>query len=103
MRVRFEQGLIEAATRKPDLVILDLGCRMAAASLPDSWVASMNPDAVYRLSARTEETDKIAALDGGAGNYLVKPLALANCRLAARVAMRRHSAHHIRRPNLHVW
>jgi two-component system KDP operon response regulator KdpE len=61
-----KQGLIEAGTRKPDLVILDLG-------LPDldgvefirdlrGWSAMP----VIVLSARTNEADKIAALDAGA-------------------------------------
>ena len=61
-----QRGLIEAATRKPDLAILDLG-------LPDGDGIDFIRDLrqwsqmpILVLSARTEETDKIAALDAGA-------------------------------------
>ena len=83
------QGLIEAGTRKPDLVVLDLG-------LPDrdgiefirdlrSW--SDLPRIV--LSARTNEADKIAALDAGADDYLTKPFGVGELLARVRVALRR--------------
>ena len=83
-----QRGLIEAATRKPDLVILDLG-------LPDGdgidfirEVRQWSQMPILVLSARTEETDKIAALDAGADDYLVKPFStdelLARLRALAR-------------------
>ncbi|TGN36493.1 response regulator, partial [Klebsiella oxytoca] len=60
-----QRGLIEAATRKPDLVILDLG-------LPDGDgldfirdVRQWSQMPIIVLSARIEESDKIAALDAG--------------------------------------
>lgn len=75
-----QRGLLEAATRKPDLIILDLG-------LPDGDGIEFIRDLrqwsavpVIVLSARSEESDKIAALDAGADDYLSKPSALANCR-----------------------
>jgi two-component system, OmpR family, KDP operon response regulator KdpE len=85
------QGLIEAATRKPELVILDLG-------LPDmegvevvkalrEWTAMP----IIILSARTQETDKVAALDGGADDYLAKPFGLPELLARIRVALR-HAA-----------
>ncbi|MFP3374160.1 response regulator, partial [Pseudomonas sp. SIMBA_068] len=65
-----QRGLIEAATRKPDLVILDLG-------LPDGDGTDFIRDLrqwsaipVIVLSARSDEQDKIAALDAGADDYL---------------------------------
>ena len=68
-----QRGLIEAATRKPDLVILDLG-------LPDGDGTDFIRDLrqwsaipVIVLSARSDEQDKIAALDAGADDYLTKP------------------------------
>ena len=86
------EGLIEAGTRKPDLVILDLG-------LPDldgvefirdlrSW--SKMP--VIVLSARTNEADKIAALDAGADDYLTKPFGVGELLARVRVALRRVAA-----------
>lgn len=86
-----QRGLLEAATRKPDLVILDLG-------LPDGdgidfirdfrqW--STTP--VIVLSARSEESDKIAALDAGADDYLSKPFGIGELQARLRVALRRHA------------
>lgn len=89
-----KQGLVEAGTRKPDVVILDLG-------LPDG--SGMDFIREFRcwssvpvivLSARTEETDKVAALDAGADDYLTKPFGVAE--LLARIranARRQLSAH----------
>lgn len=87
------QGLIDAGTRKPDLIILDLG-------LPDGNgmeflkdLRSWSQVPVIVLSARVGEQDKIEALDAGADDYLTKPFGvgelLARVRAAAR---RRHAA-----------
>ncbi len=69
----YQRGLIEAATRTPDLVILDLG-------LPDGdgvdlirELRQWSSMPVIVLSARSAEESKIAALDAGADDYLVKP------------------------------
>ena len=86
-----KQGLIDAGTRKPDVVILDLG-------LPDGDGIDFIRDLrawskvpVIVLSARTGETDKIEALDAGADDYLTKPFGVGE--LLARVrATRRRSA-----------
>jgi two-component system KDP operon response regulator KdpE len=87
-----QRGLLEAATRKPDLVILDLG-------LPDGdgidfirEVRQWSQMPIIVLSARTEETDKIAALDAGADDYLSKPFGIGELQARLRVALRRHSA-----------
>ena len=64
-----QRGLLEAATRKPDLIILDL-------ALPDGDGIDFIRDLrqwsavpVIVLSARSEESDKIAALDAGADDF----------------------------------
>ena len=84
-----QRGLIEAATRKPDLTILDLG-------LPDGdgidfirEVRQWSQMPILVLSARTEEADKIAALDAGADDYLVKPFVLAELLARVRALARR--------------
>ena len=86
-----QRGLIEAATRKPDLVILDLG-------LPDGDGIDFIRDLrqwsqipVIVLSARTEESDKIAALDAGADDYLSKPFGIGELQARLRVALRRNA------------
>ena len=83
------RGLIEAGTRKPDLVILDLG-------LPDgdgvdfiTALRAWSSVPVIVLSARVGETDKVAALDAGADDYLTKPFGVAELLARVRVALRR--------------
>lgn len=86
-----KQALIEVATRKPDLLILDLG-------LPDmdgvdvirdirSWTALP----IVVLSARTQESDKIDALDAGADDYLTKPFGVGELMARVRVVLRRRA------------
>ncbi len=86
-----ERGLVEAATRKPDLVILDLG-------LPDldgvevvRRLREWSTVPVIILSARAREQDKIAALDAGADDYLTKPFGAGELLARLRVALR-HAA-----------
>ncbi|HEY7761162.1 MAG TPA: two-component system response regulator KdpE [Burkholderiales bacterium] len=86
-----KRGLIEAGTRKPDLVILDLG-------LPDGngvdlirEVRAWSAMPIVVLSARVEEHDKVEALDAGADDYLTKPFGVAELLARVRAALRRHS------------
>jgi len=86
------QGLVEAGTRRPDLIVLDLG-------LPDGDGVELLKDLrgwsgvpVIVLSARSGEDDKIAALDAGADDYLTKPFGVGELLARVRVAMRRRSA-----------
>ena len=86
-----QRGLLEAATRKPDLVVLDLG-------LPDGdgqdFIRDLrrwSPIPVIVLSARVEETDKIQALDAGADDYLSKPFGIGELQARLRVALRRNA------------
>ena len=83
------RGLIEAGTRKPDLVLIDLG-------LPDGDGADMirqlrawSTVPVLVLSARSDEADKVAALDAGADDYLTKPFGIAELLARVRALLRR--------------
>ena len=85
------QGLIESGNQKPDLVILDLG-------LPDGngidFIRDLRgwSDApILVLSARSQEKDKIQALDVGADDYLTKPFGVGELRARARALLRRQS------------
>lgn len=87
-----EQGLIDFATRKPQLVILDLG-------LPDGNgldfirdVRAWSATPILVLSARVEERDKVAALDAGADDYLIKPFGVAELLARMRAVCRRHGS-----------
>jgi len=82
-------GLVEAATRKPDLVIVDLG-------LPDldgvDVVAELRQwytRPIIILSARSSEQEKIKALDAGADDYLTKPFGIGELLARIRAALRR--------------
>ncbi|MFI3308322.1 two-component system response regulator KdpE [Ewingella allii] len=93
-----QRGLIEAGTRKPDLIILDLG-------LPDGDGLDYIRDLrhwssipVIVLSARTSEEDKIAALDAGADDFLTKPFGVGELLARVRVALRRHAGSHQESP-----
>jgi two-component system, OmpR family, KDP operon response regulator KdpE len=83
------QGLTDAGTRKPDLIILDLG-------LPDGDGVEFLRDLrgwsnvpVIVLSARVGEQDKIEALDAGADDYLSKPFGVGELLARVRAASRR--------------
>ena len=83
------QGLIEAATRRPDLVILDLGLpdRDGAEVIRDLRTWSNIP--IIILSARSHEDDKIRALDAGADDYLAKPFGVGELLARTRAMLRR--------------
>jgi two-component system, OmpR family, KDP operon response regulator KdpE len=83
------QGLTDARTRRPDLIILDLG-------LPDGSgieflheFRSWSKVPVIVLSARVGEQDKITALDTGADDYLTKPFGVGELLARVRATSRR--------------
>ncbi len=84
-----ERGLIEAGTRRPDMVVLDLG-------LPDGNGLDLIRDLrawsdvpVLVLSGRTSEQDKVSALDAGADDCLVKPFSAVELVARVRAHLRR--------------
>lgn len=84
-----KQGLIEAGTRRPDLVIADLG-------LPDGdgvdfirEVRTWSGVPIIVLSARTHESEKVAALDAGADDFITKPFGVAELLARTRANLRR--------------
>jgi two-component system KDP operon response regulator KdpE len=84
-----QRGLIDAGTRKPNLIILDLG-------LPDGDgvdfirdVRKWSPVPIIVLSARVDEQEKIRALDVGADDYLTKPFGVGELLARVRATLRR--------------
>ena len=68
-----ETAILEASSHNPDIILLDLG-------LPDidgieiiKKVRSWSNMPIIVISARSEDSDKIEALDAGADDYLTKP------------------------------
>lgn len=87
-----KRGLVDAGTRKPDLLVVDLG-------LPDGNGLDLIRDVrgwsnvpIVVLSARTDEADKIAALDAGADDYLSKPFGVGELLARVRANLRRPRA-----------
>jgi two-component system, OmpR family, KDP operon response regulator KdpE len=81
-------GLVQASSYNPDLILLDLG-------LPDGdgidvtrRLREWSAVPIVVVSARGQETDKVAALDAGADDYLTKPFAMAELLARLRVAER---------------
>ncbi len=84
-------GLLQARTQRPDMILLDLG-------LPDGdgldvtrQVRTESRVPIIVLSARGQEADKVAALDAGADDYLTKPFGVGELTARIRVALR-HAA-----------
>lgn len=87
-----KRGLLDAGTRKPDLLVVDLG-------LPDGDGLDLIRDVrgwsnvpIVVLSARADESDKIAALDAGADDYLTKPFGVGELLARVRANLRRPRA-----------
>jgi len=83
------QGLVEAGTRRPDLIIADLG-------LPDGdgvdfirQVRTWSTVPIIVLSARSHESDKVAALEAGADDYITKPFGVNELLARTRASQRR--------------
>lgn len=82
-------ALLEALSHKPDIILLDLG-------LPDMdgvdlirKIRSWSNMPIIIISARTEDSDKIEALDAGADDYLTKPFSVDELLARLRVTQRR--------------
>ena len=84
-----ETAILEAASHNPDIVLLDLG-------LPDmdgvqviKNIRSWSNLPIIVISARSEDSDKIEALDEGADDYLTKPFSVEELLARLRVTQRR--------------
>ena len=87
-----ESALLSVTTGQPDIVLLDLG-------LPDmdgveiiKRIRSWSQMPIIVISARSEDADKITALDAGADDYLTKPFSVAELLARLRVTQRRITA-----------
>lgn len=86
-----QAAIMEAASHGPDLIMLDLG-------LPDidgveviTKIRSWSAVPITVISARTEDSDKITALDAGADDYLTKPFSVEELLARVRASLRRSS------------
>ena len=84
-----KSAIMETASKNPDIILLDLG-------LPDMdgvevirHIRSWSNVPIIVISARSEDTDKIDALDAGADDYLTKPFSVEELLARLRVTQRR--------------
>ncbi|GKX57235.1 two-component regulatory protein response regulator KdpE [Leminorella grimontii] len=96
-----QRGLMDAATRRPNLIVLDLG-------LPDGDGQNFILDVrgwsnvpIIVLSARTDEEQKVNALDAGANDYLVKPFGISELMARVRVALRASPQENAEKTTIH--
>lgn len=87
-----ETAILEASSHNPDIILLDLG-------LPDidgieviRKIRTWSNVPIIIISARTEDTDKVEALDAGADDYLTKPFSVEELLARLRVTERRLAA-----------
>lgn len=84
-------GLLQAVTVRPDLILLDLGLPDGDGLQVAKTIRTESSVPIVVLSARGQESDKVAALDAGADDYLTKPFGVGELLARIRVALR-HSA-----------
>jgi len=85
------EGLQLAATRQPDILIVDLGLPDMSGLDVIQRAREWYEQPIIVLSARDKETDKVAALDLGADDYLTKPFGIGELLARLRVAERHRS------------
>ena len=90
---RCRQGLMVFSSHLPDLVVLDLGLPDLDGEAFIQEVRNVSTTPIIVLSARTDERDKVSALDLGANDYITKPFGSAELVARVRAALRssRHS------------
>ncbi len=85
------EGLQQASAHTPDLVLLDLGLPDMDGLIVAKRLREWSTAPILVLSARGQEDSKVAALDGGADDYLTKPFGAEELMARIRVALR-HAA-----------
>lgn len=84
-----KRGLIEAASRQPDAIVLDLGLPDGDGKSVIAELRGWSQLPILVLSAREREDEKVAALDAGADDYLSKPFGVPELLARLRVMLRR--------------
>ena len=85
-------AIIEATSHNPDIVLLDLGLPDIDGTQVIESIRSWSNMPIIVISARSEDKDKITALDAGADDYLTKPFSVAELLARLRVTQRRLAA-----------
>lgn len=86
------RALIEARSHRPDLILLDLGLPDRDGQALIAQIRAFSQVPLVVLSARDQESERIAALDAGADDYVTKPFGVGELMARLRVALRHRSA-----------
>ncbi len=86
-----EAAIAEASSHNPDIVLLDLGLPDLGGVQVIQNIRSWSNLPIIVISARSEDRDKIEALDAGADDYLTKPFSVEELLARLRVTQRRLS------------
>ena len=100
------EGLSQAASSTPDLILLDLGLPDLDGTEVIQKIRTWSAVPILVISARTQEQDKVLALDLGADDYITKPFAIEEVLARIRVAPPYHAAPDRQRsapPSLSPW
>lgn len=84
-----QSAILEASSHNPDIVLLDLGLPDMDGVAVIEKIRSWTNTPIIVISARSEDTDKIDALDAGADDYLTKPFSVEELLARLRVTQRR--------------
>ena len=84
-----EEGIHQAATHSPDLILLDLGLPDIDGIEVTKRIREWSQVPIIILSARGQDEDKVTALDIGANDYLTKPFSMVELQARIRVWLRR--------------
>lgn len=84
-----EAAILEAVSHNPDVILLDLGLPDADGIEVIRKIRTWSKTPIIVISARSEDTDKIDALDAGADDYLTKPFSIEELLARLRVTFRR--------------
>ncbi len=93
------RALIDARSHKPDAVLVDLGLPDRDGQEVIRSIREFSPVPMIVLSARTMESEKVLALDGGADDYVTKPFGSTELLARVRAALRR-SARSTQQPEM---
>lgn len=95
-------AIIEASSHNPDIVLLDLGLPDIDGTEVITNIRGWSNMPIIVISARSEDSDKITALDAGADDYLTKPFSVEELLARLRVTQRRllllKSSNDVRKP-----
>ena len=86
-----QSGIIQASSHNPDIVLLDLGLPDMDGTEVIRNIRSWSNMPIIVISARSEDMDKIEALDAGADDYLTKPFSVEELLARLRATQRRLS------------